>query len=131
MAYETVEEDYTIPERTEHRKRVVARVCDKCGEREEADGKYGEFDDPMWIPISVEAGETGEEGWNELERVFCGDCVTDVLFALGALGFQDHHHGSTNLLEDVDCPGAGNRTDVPRICPTPSKGPYDEDDDDF
>lgn len=124
MAFETVEEEYTIPEQVKYRERVVARICDGCGARDEPKRDYF---NPTWIPITVEAGETGEEGWNELERIYCDDCAINVLTELGKLGFQDHYHGSTNLLENIDCIGSGYKEPF-GDCPTPSSGPYGDED---
>lgn len=109
-----------------------AIVCDGCGFRDEGREfvlggrggtvRYKDFD-IEWIPITVEAGESGEEGWEKVENWYCGECSRDVLDALVLLGFASHHHGSTNNLENDSCVGYVHTDE----CPTPSS-PYDESD---
>jgi hypothetical protein len=122
VAYETVETEITVPEHVSTRKVVVARVCDKCGLRDEKEPEDHYFDDPYWIPIEVHAGEAGEEGWDVAERVFCADCAPEILGALQNLGFATHYHGGTSLLQDETCPG----DKMDGVCPTPSS-PYEDD----
>ena len=113
MGYETAELEITVPEHVSSRKVVVARVCDKCGMRDEKEPEDHYFDDPYWIPIEVHAGEAGEEGWDVAERVFCDDCASEVLGALQKLGFGTHYHGGTSLLQDDTCPGSKYGVRVP------------------
>lgn len=91
----------------------VGFICDGCGKRD---------DDPWppWIPIKVEAGESGEEGNQIVEKIFCDECDATVLGALIKLGFCTHYHGSTNFLEDDSCPGFEHYDE----CPTHQRDRY-------
>lgn len=82
-----------LPSRQMKVKTVVSITCDGCGRDDHEEWEW-------MIPISVEAGERGEEGNQIVEKVYCDECCDPVLEALIALGFSTHYHGSTNFLED-------------------------------
>jgi hypothetical protein len=97
-------EPIEVPARTIERERVVAYVCDNCGNREETEPD-GFPESGMWFPVRVEAGDSGEEGHQIVERIFCDECFPIITGALVEMGFGTHYHGSTNFLEVEDCPG--------------------------
>lgn len=81
--------------------------CSKCGKTEE-ENSWGRM-----IDIRVITSE-GEEGFADITMYLCDECFTPIQEGLMALGFKDHRHGSTDFLEDMECPGWGK-------CPTPTK----------
>jgi hypothetical protein len=90
---------------------IPSRVCSLCG-IEEDETEYGFLGD---IRVTV---MDGEEGYANIVHLLCDDCLTKQVAGLRKLGFVDHRHGSTNLLEDEDCPGyIGSMHN----CPTPSE----------
>jgi hypothetical protein len=93
--------------------------CMRCGKSE------AETDEEWLTDITVEAA-VGEEGYSRERRWVCQDHLEEVTGALIKLGFASHYHGSIVFLEDVSCPASGHTIPVGE-CPTPSKGPYDED----
>jgi hypothetical protein len=64
----------------------------------------------------------GEEGYSRITKFVCNDHLVELTDKFAAMGFVSHHHGSTTLLEDRDCPGYA----VYGTCPTP-KGYGEED----
>jgi hypothetical protein len=124
MAYEYQDRSFTIPERIEVAHFVVARICDGCGERQEAN-EDRTFDDQNWMPFGVECGDDWTtEGYCRVERLFCDACVESVAETLIRIGFTSHAHGTSNWLEDLSCPGFHD----PDACPQPEAM---EEEDDF
>lgn len=94
-------------------------VCSKCDKpRSQAD---------YLTDIRVVTCE-GEEGYSDVTMLLCEEHAADVVNALYALGFRDHAHGGTALLQDEDCPGGKyNEQHLLNPCPTPTdpyKGTY-------
>lgn len=58
----------------------------------------------------------GEEGYSNITLLLCNDDLIHVTDELQKLGFSDHRHGSTSLLEDPDCPGF----EYMESCPNPT-----------
>lgn len=112
-----------VPAITRTEVEVVAYVCDGCGKRYDTANMYNIYLPGEWVTITVEAGNKYEEGWQIIKRDFCDDCAPTELEKLANIGWKNHFHGSTNLLEDIECPGTENR----ELCPTPDKGMYDDD----
>lgn len=92
------------------RERVSGRRCSVCGRPDE---DTDELEWPGFIDVRVITAD-GEEGFADITQLLCAEHFTEVQAALLALGFRDHRHGSTNFLEDMDCPGWGK-------CPTPTE----------
>jgi len=99
--------------------KITGVTCDGCGKTENGDqNSRWDFHIPYdWIQIRVDAGEEYEEGYQRINQIFCEDCAIAKLEALMALGFKSHRHGSTNLLEDENCPGYNDMA----LCPTPEE----------
>lgn len=79
--------------------------CAICGiSEDEQDETYG------WplLPIQVIVN-SGEEGFSDVKRFYCGEHSDDVINALLPLGLGSHRHGSTTLVESdpAVCGGYG------------------------
>lgn len=70
------------------------RHCANCGVAEDKDN-YG-F--PLLIDVRVEVHD-GEEGWSDVTRFYCDECIGKVADTLSGLGLGSHHHGSTTFVE--------------------------------
>lgn len=92
--------------------------CFKCGctDSDNWDNGFGPCVD-VCVMIA-----NGEEGFSHISKYVCNDHLIEIVDAFKALGFRSHHHGSTTLLEDDQCPGYTDWL----TCPTP-KG-YGESD---
>lgn len=88
-------------------------VCVSCGATE-SESEWGCLTDVRVIIAD------GEEGYADLKKYVCEECLEPMQDALCALGFKDHRHGGINYLEDAKCVGA---LDTGK-CPTPD---LDED----
>lgn len=77
-------------------------VCSRCG-MPEFESEWGRL-----LDVRVVVAE-GEEGFADLTQLLCDKHAGEAIDALRRLGFRDHRHGGTNLLEDRACPGAQGR----------------------
>lgn len=98
-------------------------VCSKCGTPEE-DTPHGRLFDVQVITCE------GEEGYGNVTMMLCDEqeCGPTIIEELIKLGFVDHKHGGTDLLQDENCIGAQyNEQHYLKPCPTPTdpyKGTY-------
>lgn len=66
--------------------------CSKCNNIDEDD----------YLCEVTAVTQPGEEGYSEVTLLLCQSCLIPVLDGLRALGFVNHHHGSTDFLSDDD-----------------------------
>lgn len=106
-------EEYVPPE-------PVLRVCSICGISE------GEPDYDILGDVRVITME-GEEGYSDVTMLLCeeNDHLGQITTMLKALGFMDHNHGGTSLLQDENCIRAQYDPDTHLLlpCPTPADRP--------
>lgn len=79
--------------------KVTVMKCDSCGAVEE--NPY-----PPYIPITISAGERGEEGWTLRRGHFCDECAPSVLQALDGPAMKvplvDGIRGTAFLADDEE-----------------------------
>lgn len=83
----------------------IRRYCYVCG--------YSEDEGAQLTDITVIAAD-GEEGHSDITMYVCENDLANKLDGLAALGFVNHQHGSTTLLEDESCAGFADMTKCPR-----------------
>lgn len=84
---------------------VDYRKCSVCGAAE---------NQASLLDVTVLVAD-GEEGHAWIMQLLCSSHAPAVIQTLYAAGFKDHRHGTSNHLEDRECPGFHDH----KKCPTP------------
>lgn len=93
-------------------------TCFQCGMTEE--DSFDSWGMPLTDALVIVA--YGEEGYSHIQKYVCGGHLAWLQDEFRRMGFVSHHHGSTTLLEDQDCPGYATSG----ACPNPKS--YGEED---